>query len=350
MNLYKAIFKPILFKLDAEFVHDCATHIGGFLGQSDILLGIISKNFRYDSPKLSKTVLGVDFKNPVGIAAGFDYNGKMANVFESFGFGFNTIGTVTAKPYEGNPKPRLKRLPKSQALLVNKGFKSLGADMVEKILDSQTYSGKTLGLSVGSSNLPEVNTIDLAIEDYVYTFLKFKNKDYIKYFELNISCPNTSMLESFTDLTNYTNLLKRVKDLNIEKPIFVKMPNELDIEKTSELVKISLTYNIKGFIFSNLVKDRTNPLIDKQEMQSIQSVKGNISGKPTEPNSTKLIAEIRKRFGSEISIIGCGGIFTPEDAKNKLDAGADLVQLITGMIYEGPIIAKKICASIEHND
>jgi dihydroorotate dehydrogenase subfamily 2 len=337
--LYKTVFKPVAFALDAEFIHDSISSLGETL---ENFPGLVS--FLFDSPHadLKKKVLGVEFTNPVGLSAGFDYNGHLAQVLSSVGFGFNSVGTVTAKAYEGNPKPRLMRLPKSKSLLVNKGFKSEGAPAVAGRLDGKKLEGKTIGISVGSSNCPEVDTVNKAIDDYLFTFDLFKNKKYAQYFELNISCPNTEMTESFTEINNYEKLISAIAGLKLKQPVFVKMPNEMTTAQSDEFVTRSLKKDIKGFIFANLVKDRNNPAFDKAEMRKFDNLKGNFSGKPTEAGANQLVAHTRKKFGTDVAIIGCGGIFSPEDAIRKLAAGADLIQLITGMIYEGPTLIGEI--------
>lgn len=298
--------------------------------------------YSYKNKKLNKNVLGIDFENPVGLAAGFDYDGHLVKVMKHIGFGFNTVGTVTAKLYEGNKAPRLGRLIKSQSILVNKGFKSEGAVKVAKRLDSKKLDGHAIGISVGSSNIPSVNTIEKAIKDYLFTFKLFKEKSYVKYFELNVSCPNAAMSESFLDLKNFENLVKTVVNLNLKQPIFIKMPNEITLQDAERLVSVGLKYSIKGYIFSNLVKDRSNKFFVKSEIEEVANLKGNFSGKPCFENSNKLLKHIRSKFGDKVVLVGLGGIFTPQDAIEKFESGADLVQLITGMIFEGPQIAGEI--------
>ncbi|OGD09585.1 dihydroorotate dehydrogenase (quinone) [Candidatus Amesbacteria bacterium RIFOXYB1_FULL_44_23] len=341
--LYQYLFKPLAFALDPELVHDLITTIGESL---ENLPRLVSFLFSYSRPDLKKTVLGTEFANPVGLAAGFDYDGHLAKVLPAVGFGFNTVGTVTARSYAGNPAPRLGRLPKSKSLLVNKGFKSEGADKVAHRLDQKQLSFGTLGISVGSSNLPEVNSIDKAISDYLYTFNVFKTRPYVKYFELNISCPNTAMPESFVASQNFKLLVQAVKKEKITQPIFIKMPNEISFADSDKLVEVALENGISGFIFSNLVKNRNNPGFDKTEIARFEKFKGNFSGRPTFVNSNSLIIHTRKKFGSRVAIIGCGGIFSPKDARKKLSAGADLVQLITGMIYQGPQLPAQICETL----
>lgn len=336
MNLYKSLIKPFLFTQDAEKVHEKALKTGEFLGNSSIGKKFTATLFNYQDPKLEKIINGIKFKNPIGLAAGFDYNGNLAEILSYVGFGFNTVGTVTAKAYEGNKKPRLGRLPNSKSLFVNKGFKSLGADAVyEKILKKDLSNG-VVGISVGSTNIPEIDTKTKAIDDYLYTFNKFKDLESIKYFELNISCPNTSMKEPFSNPKNFMDLVKEIAGLNIKMPIYVKMASENSKEETINLAEIALENNLQGIILSNLVKDRSNKLLKPEELQKFENKKGNFSGKPVKENSINLVNAIRKEFGKDITIIGVGGIFSYEDAKHYFDSGADLVQLITGMVFEGP--------------
>lgn len=296
---------------------------------------IIEKIFTYKNPKLNKEIYGIRFENPIGLSAGFDYDGHMAKIMKHVGFGFNTIGTVTYTPYEGNTQPRLARLPKSKSLLVNKGFKSSGAIEVAKTLDKKNLKGHVIGISVGDRNG--------SVVDIIKTFKVFENKKYVKYFELNISCPNIpNKGAAFIEPNNFKKLTKAVQKLKLKQPTFVKMPNEIDLKKSDELVAIAIKSGITGFIFSNLVKDRNNLHFNKSEIRKFKNFKGNFSGKPTFENSNKLIRHTRKKFGRKVTIIGTGGIFNAKDAKEKLNAGADLVQLITGMIFEGPQLIGEI--------
>lgn len=336
---YACILKPVLFLFDPERIHDLFTSTGELLESQDWLVGGL---FRYSDPSLHRRVLGLEFDNPIGLSAGFDYDGHMAQVMRSVGFGFNTVGTVTALPYEGNSAPRLTRLPKSHSLLVNKGFKSSGAKAVRARLDAKQLGKGIIGISVGSSNVPSVNSLSKAIADYLTTFKLFKDRSYIKYFELNISCPNIALKDAFTDPDNFGDLCQAVAKLKLSQPIFVKMPSEISPWDSDRLVQIALDHGISGFIFSNLVKDRANPAFDPHEIAKVKDLAGNFSGRPTFANSNKLIKHTRKKFGNKIAIIGTGGVFNAEDAKAKLEAGADLVQLITGMIFEGPQLIGQI--------
>lgn len=342
-TLYQAAFKPLAFSLDAEFVHEGITRLGEGLENQEWL---VSSLFPYRSDKLKRKVLGIEFENPIGLAAGFDYDGHLAKVMKFVGFGFNTVGTVTAKPYGGNGRPILARLPKSKSLLVNKGFKSEGALAVSKRLDKKDLRGHTIGISVGSTNSSQITTLVEAIDDYLFTFDVFKSKDYVSYFELNISCPNTSLGEPFCRPENFRQLVKAVSSLKPKQPVFVKMPSEIEPDQSDELIQAALKEGIRGFIFSNLVKDRKNQAFDASEIGRFTNFKGGFSGKPTFTGSNKMIAHSRKVFGKDIAIVGTGGIFSAKDAMEKFNAGADLVQLITGMIYEGPQLIGEICRNI----
>jgi dihydroorotate dehydrogenase len=267
----------------------------------------------------------------------------------SIGFGFSTVGTVTNIPYEGNSGPLFARLPKSKSLLVNKGFKNDGAKVIANRLNDPAHKNITFGVSVGSSNVPEINTISKAIDDYVACFETIDKVPYHKFYELNISCPNIELANSFTTKENFTALVGAVKELNIKRPIFVKMSNELSDEALEVLVRTAIDTGIHGFIFSNLVKDRNNPVFDKQEIEKVANLKGNFSGKPTQAGSNKHIKYFREKFGKDLVILGTGGIFNSDDAQTKLDLGADLVQLITGMIFEGPQLIGQINRGLAKN-
>lgn len=342
-TLYQKIVKPVFFSFDPETIHDRMTKNGEVLGQFELTRSLIEKCFSYTSKKLEKNINGINFPNPIGLSAGFNYDGQMAGILNRVGFGFQTVGTVTAIPYEGNAKPRLKRLIKSKSLLVNKGFKSIGAENVRNLLDKKDLTRTVIGISIGSSNVKEIDTLQKAIDDVLYTFNIFRDREYVKYFELNISCPNIELSENFISKENFELLVKSVDRLDLKQPVYIKMPNELSILHTNEITDIAIKYQtIKGFIFSNLVKDRSNNKFVQSEIEAMKNFKGNFSGKPTEENSLLLLKNARERYGNNVTLIGVGGVFNAEDAIRKFEAGADLVQLITGMIFEGPQLIGQI--------
>lgn len=340
---YKNILKPILFTQDPETVHDRFTRAGEIFGASSLVSKLFYNLYCRVDHRLHTKVGELELNNPVGLAAGFDYNGYISKFLYTLDFGFNTIGTVTAKPYDGNARPRLLRLVKSKSLLVNKGFKSEGADSVYDRLSKYLYSeNSVVGVSVGSTNIETVDTIDKAIEDYLYTIDKFKDLSSIKYIEINISCPNTKMKESFSSPTNLELLLSTIAELQVDKPLFIKLANEVSTELLSHQLELAIKYGVSGAILSNLVKDRNNKYLDKQELEIVKDKKGNFSGKPCQENSDKLIQFAYKNFGKSIDIIGVGGIFSAEDAYRKIRLGASAVQLITGLIFKGPQLVSQI--------
>ena len=271
----------------------------------------------------------------MGLSAGFDYNGNLTGILPSVGFGWHTIGTVTLQPYAGNQKPRLGRFPKSQALLVNKGLKNIGAVEIIKKLKNVEFKIPT-GISIASTN-KHFNTPKLQIADIIECFKLFeKSKVKHAYYELNISCPNTFGGEPFNTTERLEALLHALDSLKIKRPVYVKMPIDQSEKETLQLLKVIDKHKIAGVIMGNLTKDKTNPAVDPQEVEQWHNKRGNLSGKPTFERSNALIALTKKHFKNRFTIIGTGGIFTPEDAQKKIELGADLVQLITGMIYKGP--------------
>jgi len=320
--------------------------LGEIIGKT-FFRDFINWKFNYRSEKLKQKFAGINFATPVGLAAGFDYEAKLTQVLYSLGFGFQSVGTITRLPYEGNPKPRLGRLPKSQSLMVNKGYKNIGAKLISNKLKNMNFK-IPLGISIGASNNRQVNTIDKAIKDITDSFKLFeKLKTKNNYYELNISCPNLVNTDlDFYKPKNFRKLLQLISRLNIKKPIFVKMPISVSDKEFTALLNILIDFKfVKGIIIGNLLKDRKNKLIDKQEVRKFKV--GSFSGKPCEERSNELIRLTYKKFGNKLLIIGCGGVFSGQDAYKKIKIGASLIQLITGMIYQGPQVISQINLEIE---
>lgn len=345
MNIYKGILKPILFLFDPELVHNAFTYKGRLLGRLPLVRYLVSKIYKYESSFLKQEIAGIRFSNPVGLAAGFDYNGKLTQILESIGFGYQSIGTVTYSPYKGNPKPRLVRMPRSKGILVNKGFKS---DGIVKVLNrnvrewSDTFQ---VGISIGATNSKECSTPSAQIEDIIKSFRVLKNHRLTRrfaYIELNISCPNVLGSGSLASPEYLTKVLAGIRTVGINKPLFVKFQLEMDWERVKELVEIMIKYKVDAIILSNLLKSRESMDIDDKERERIKDMKGNISGKPTYNLSNDLIEKVYREYGDKIKIIGLGGIFNAQDAYEKIRRGASMVQLITGMIYEGPKVVSDI--------
>jgi dihydroorotate dehydrogenase len=337
---YKKIIKLILFLFNSEFIHNLFLKIGSFTGNSKTLKTVLSYFFGKNYTNINKNIAGIEFKSPIGLAAGFDYDADLFKISSSLGFGFTTIGTVTNTPYEGNKKPQLGRLVQTKGLLVNKGFKSSGIDEVLKKINQTEFEIPT-GISIGKTNIIELDTIEKASEDIKTAFQKVLDSGInFSFYELNISCPNLHGNLSFYTKENLTFLLKEIESLPIKKPVFIKMPIELENQQTIDLLNIIKDFNIKGVIFGNLQKNRNHPTIIQKEINKYE--KGYSSGLPTKERSTELIRITKDMFGERFIIVGCGGIFNTKDAQDKLDAGADLLQLITGLVFEGPQLPAKI--------
>jgi len=328
---YRCIIKPILFRFDPEDVHDAMIRFSSWTGQRIIVRNIISRCFAYRHSSLEQDVLGIHFSNPVGLSAGFDKNAQIIDAIGSIGFGFSEVGSITGEPCAGNPKPRLWRLPKSKAIMVWFGLKNDGADAVANRLRNQSFP-IPIGTSIARTN--DATTIDLekGIADYAKAFTAFANIG--SYFTINISCPNTCGGEPFTSPERLDQLLAAVGVIPTKKPIFLKLPADISFDDCNALIAVAQHHRVHGFIVSNLTKQRESSGIDTSEIGT--DMKGGISGKPTFDRSNALIAHIFQGFGDRFVIIGAGGIFSAADAYDKILNGASLVQLITGMIYEGP--------------
>lgn len=339
--LYALFGKPAFFLFDPEWVHDNAMRFGELFGKVPFITSVFRFLFAYEHPFLKQKIDGVMFKNPVGLAAGYDYEAAFTQVLPSIGFGFETIGTMTNTPSEGNEKPRLGRLIKSKSLLVNKGFRNPGAKNIVKKLEGYSFEFP-VGISVGVTNNPQITTFSEAIEDILTAYKTFeKSKVKNAYYELNISCPNLKTKVSFYDPKGLQQLLTAVGTLKIKKPVFIKMPIEKSNDDVKQMLKVIVKHSfVTGVIFGNLQKNRKDESIIPEEVEKMG--KGNFSGKPTFKRSNELIRLAYREQGKKLVIIGCGGIFSADDAYAKIKLGASLVQLITGMIFVGPQLITQI--------
>lgn len=328
--------KKIMFLFDAEFVHNHFTRVGKFLGKFKLTRKVARFLFNYKDMKLVKKVDGMVFRNPIGLAAGFDYNAELTQILPEVGFGFQMIGSVTYLPYEGNPKPRLGRFPNSKALLVNKGLKSIGAQAVIDKLTGLTFA-YPVGVSIAATNKAFTSTKEQLL-DIANSFRLFEQSQ-VKhaFYEMNISCPNTHGGEPFTDPKRLKMLLEVLAKLKLSRPLYLKMPIDLEVKQTMNLIKVAVPYKfVKGLNIGNLAKDRNNKHVAKADLEKWKKLKGNLSGKPTFKKSNLLLKEAHNQFKNRFTLIATGGVFTPEDAQEKISLGADLVEMITGMIFEGP--------------
>jgi len=339
---YQNLLKPIFFLCDAEFIHNLLIKVGSILG-SNIFLKLIFKTFfSFSHPSIEKNLDGIHFPSPVGLSAGFDYNGDLTQILPFLGFGWHTIGTVTWLPYSGNPKPRLSRYPHSKALLVNKGLKTIGAPALIKKLENKPLFTIPTGISIASTNKSFNSTKDQLV-DILLSFVAFeKAKLNHQYYEMNISCPNTHGGEPFTSPDRLELLLSCLDKLNLTRPLYIKMPIDQDEKISLALLTVANKHNVQGVILGNLTKDKRNNLVRKKDREDWQTKKGNLSGKPTWERSNNFIKLAHQHFSQRFTIIGTGGVFSGEDAQAKINLGADLVQLITGMIFQGPQLIGQI--------
>ncbi|MBI3366176.1 quinone-dependent dihydroorotate dehydrogenase [Candidatus Roizmanbacteria bacterium] len=339
--IYRNFFKRVFFLFDSEIIHTLMVNIGELFGKLTFIKKLFGFYLFINDPSLEQKITRINFKNPVGLAAGFDYNAQLTQILPSIGFGFGSVGTITNFAYGGNPKPLLGRLPKSQSLIVNKGFKNPGAKKIIEKLKNSHFS-IPVGISIGRTNIKTKTTQNESVQDIVNTFNLFEQSTVKNsYYELNISCPNLYGNISFYPPKNLEELLKAVQKIWVKKPIFVKMPIEKNNDDFLAMLKIIEKYKyITGIIIGNLQKNRKDPSLDPEEVKKWKV--GYFSGKPCEQRSNELIKLTREHFGKRFVIIGCGGIFSAEDAYRKIKLGASLVQLITGMIYNGPTLISRI--------
>lgn len=340
--LYKKALKPVFFQQDPEAVHNRILKMGRIFGSSALARGLFKAAFSYTHLALKQTVFGIDFANPVGLSAGFDKDADLINFLPSFGFGFLTIGSVTLNPYEGNAPPRLYRLPKSEAIVVNFGLKNISTKLVNERLQA-SRSQAPIVVSIAKTNSQATCDDESGVLDYVGSFQQITTQEKVVMIEINISCPNTFGGEPFTTPERLEKLLQALDEVPCSKPVVVKMPINLAWPEFQALLDVILGHRVAGVTVGNLNKDRAS---DKIHDQIPAGLKGGISGKPTYDLCNELISKTYQYCGDKLVIIGVGGIFSAKDAYEKIKRGASLVELITGMIYEGPQLIGEINAGL----
>lgn len=336
---YTRLLKPFFFLLEPEGVHDRVTALGRMLGKFAFTKFLTRKMFRFDHKALSQNLYGIDFMNPIGLSAGFDKDAKLTNIFYDVGFGFMQVGSVTLNPYKGNPKTRLYRLPKSKGLVVYYGLKNIGVDKIISKLNNFKQPDLPLSISIAKTNHKSTSTVAGGIFDYLGSLKKLNDEKIGDFYTINISCPNTFGGEPFTTPKRLEKLLKTLSTVKITKPVFVKMPINLDWNDFKKLLDVIVKYKFQGVIIGNLNKDYKLSTI-KDDIP--EHIKGGISGKPCRELSNHLIYRTFEVHSKKLTIIGVGGVFSAEDAYEKIKLGASLVQLITGMIFEGPQLIGEI--------
>jgi dihydroorotate dehydrogenase len=341
-TLYRRIVKPILFKINADTTHEIFMNIGECVGQFAFLRWLFGLFYNYRGPDISKVVDGITYRTPILLAAGFDPDGRLTRILPELAFGGEEIGSVTAHLCEGNPRPRFTRLVRNNSFLISKGLRNRGIDaLISHLKKTPRSSDFVLGVSIARTNEKEAATdVEAGIRDYVESFKKLNEANVGDYYTINISCPNAFTGETFIDPALLARLLPRLREVECNKPIYLKMPISVSWKQFSELLEIADKNGIQGLVIGNLNKNYND--LDYPE-DAPKEYRGGLSGAPCAKISNELIRKTREKYGTRFTIIGVGGIMTPEDAMEKFAAGADLVELITGMIYEGPGLVKKIC-------
>lgn len=341
--MYKLIIRPFLFCFHPERAHHVSFGMLRFFFAIPGVKSVTRAFYQHKGDNISTEVAGLKFANPVGLAAGFDKNAEFLHILPAFGFGFIEIGTVTPLPQAGNDKPRLFRLTKDKALINRMGFNNDGADKVVERLKNRP-KGLVVGGNIGKN---KVTPNENAVDDYVICFEKLF--EYVDYFVVNVSSPNTPDLRALQDKGPLTEILSTLMALNLAKtnpkPIFLKIAPDLNESQLLDIVDIVQETKIAGVIATNTTISRANLTTDAHVVERIGM--GGVSGAPVKAMSTSVIQFLHDKSGGEFPIIGVGGIYSAQDAQEKLNSGASLIQVYTGFVYEGPGLIKRILKGIQ---
>ena len=340
-----SLIKFFLFLLPPEKAHNVALDLMEKALKFPLLGTYLKHSFK-SNKQVPVTVAGITFPNMVGLAAGFDKDAKRLHLLKEFGFGFVEVGTVTPKPQAGNPKPRLFRIPQDYALINRMGFNNRGVeDMVDRLKNRP--EGLIVGGNIGKN---KTTPNDKAIIDYVYCFEMLY--DHVDYIAVNISSPNTPGLRDLQEESFIVGLFEQLHKIRtakaISKPIFLKLAPDFQMNAIKELVRIIKLAKVDGLIATNTTVSREKLSISNQEIEKMGA--GGLSGQPVFDASNAMLAALSIELGGKIPIMGVGGIFNGQDASEKLMRGANLIQVYTGFVYEGPWIVKNILNSINYND
>ncbi|MCE0521931.1 MAG: quinone-dependent dihydroorotate dehydrogenase [Methylacidiphilales bacterium] len=332
--LYRRIARPLLFSLPPEWVH----HVSLGAITRTPLASLLEPFARRDFPGLEKKIFGLTFPNPIGLAAGFDKNAEGVTAWPRLGFGFMELGTITPRAQPGNPRPRVFRLPAEQGLINRLGFPNVGAEEVARRLEKIKASGRwprvPVGLNLGKN---KETPLAEAGRDYVACFRR--TRDLADYFVVNVSSPNTPGLRDLQQGDLLDSILGplREEDSEGKRPLLIKIAPDLSEAQVADVVNAVEKYRLAGIV-------ATNTTIDKRGLSSQEE--GGVSGRPLTARSTEIIRTVHRLTGGRVPIIGVGGIFNAADAREKLEAGASLLQLYTGFVYEGPLVVRRICQGL----
>lgn len=338
--MYKSLLKPIFFRFSPERAHHITLSLFHFGLSVPVVGALLRRLYRYEHPALRRELFGLTFENPVGLAAGFDKDGKHYRTMAHLGFGFIEVGTVTPKGQDGNPQPRLFRLPADEGLINRMGFNN---DGVEALVDRLKRYGKPEGVIIGGNiGKNKVTPNEQAADDYVKCFEALF--PYVDYFVVNVSSPNTPNLRDLQEKEPLSKLLQLLQDLNrakpAPKPLLLKIAPDLTDGQLDDILDIARETELDGLIATNTTISREGLATPAAKVEAIGA--GGLSGQPVKARATEVIRYLAQRSNGAFKIIGVGGISGPEDAIEKLDAGADLIQIYSGLVYEGPGLVRRI--------
>ena len=337
---FRAI-RPLIFLMEPEQAHYSLKRMGVLLGSNPVTRWLTGLLMDYNHKSLAITVDGIDYRNPVGLSAGFDKDGELTKIYPSIGFGLAEPGSFTGEICPGNPGKRLFRMIKSKAIVVWYGLNNEGAETISKRLAKEDFGRLRVGINAANSNLTPEFDLEMSINDYLKTMKLFK--DIGDYYDVNISCPNTQDGEPFVDKKNLDALLTRINEEIrpiSDKPIYVKLAADMTLDEINTIVDGCVEHGMDGVVCTNLAKPQFNTEHRPEEYPTVDGRlpkgKGAMSGLPLQRISTNVIRHVYRRTRGKLTIIGVGGIFTAKDAYEKITSGASLLHMITTMIFDGP--------------
>jgi dihydroorotate dehydrogenase subfamily 2 len=337
--MYEKILKPIFFRFDPERAHDFFTAIGEWLGSFWLGRTVVRMACHYENPMLETDVRGVHFKNPIGLGAGYDKDVRLTHIMPAVGFGFMEVGAITHLPYKGNDGLWLARLPADQSLVVHYGLKNRGASAINDKLNHLKFQ-IPVGVNIAKTNSAEIKG-DASVKDYVAAYRILAPR--FAYVTLNVSCPNAQDGFMFQEPHALDGLLAAIVQEKKYGPVFLKISSHLSTKEIDDILAVVEKYPfVDGFIVANLMKRRELYAFKSSAEQLNKIPDGGISGRPMKQLSTDIIRHIYRATKEKYVLIGLGGVFTAEDAYEKIKAGASLVQMVTGLIYGGPLAVKRI--------
>ena len=344
--MYKHILKPILFRFNPETAHNMIMSSLTFLRHIPFARSITRSIFKKETPTLAREVFGINFPNPVGLAGGLDKNGEHYNDLANFGFGFVEIGSLTPKPQDGNPKPRCFRVPQDRAIINRFGINNKGVkNAVEHLKKDRPNVIVAANISKNTTSINED-----AAKDYETSFALLY--DFVDMFVVNVSCPNVVGLTALQDISFLSDIVDRLLDLrryyDTYRPILLKVSPDLSSEQLDDIIDYCLRSGIDGIVAGNTTRSRDGLTIDSKKIEEIGN--GGMSGAPVHKKNLELVRYINTKAEGRLPIIGVGGIMSGAEAKAMMDAGASLVEVYSGFIYEGPGLIKKILTYLENSN